>query len=174
MGRGAEIVQNTELGFVPSTKENVTVRSRRRRPREYLTEAEIDKLIDAAKDNRQGHRDSTAILMAYRHGLRASELVELRWDDVDFRTGKLHVRRGKGGMASVHPIGSREMRALRKLQREMPDGLKGRPYLRVRTPGPAERCWLSENGCAGWRGCGIPISCSQPHAPPLLRLQACQ
>jgi integrase len=125
MGRGAEIVQNTELGFVPSTKENVTVRSRRRRPREYLTEVEIDKLIDAAKDNRQGHRDSTAILMAYRHGLRASELVELRWDDVDFRTGKLHVRRGKGGMASVHPIGSREMRALRKLQREMPDGLKG-------------------------------------------------
>jgi site-specific recombinase XerD len=64
-------------------KKNVTVRSRRRRPREYLTEAEIDKLIDAAKDNRQGHRDRTAILMAYRHGLRASELVELRWDDVD-------------------------------------------------------------------------------------------
>jgi integrase len=72
---------------VPSTKENVTVRVRRRRPREYLTEAEIEKLIDAAKDNRQGHRDSIAILMAYRHGLRASELVELRWDDVDFRTG---------------------------------------------------------------------------------------
>jgi integrase len=60
---------------VPSTKENVTVRVRRRRPREYLTEAEIEKLIDAAN------------LMAYRHGLRASELVELRWDDVDFRTG---------------------------------------------------------------------------------------
>jgi hypothetical protein len=62
MGRGAEIMQNTELGFVPSTKENVTVRSRRRRPREYLTEAEIDKLMDAARDNRQGHRDATAIL----------------------------------------------------------------------------------------------------------------
>ena len=72
---------------MPSTKENVTVRVRRRRPREYLTEAEIEKLIDAAKDNRQGHRDSIAILMAYRHRFRASELVELRWDDVDFRTG---------------------------------------------------------------------------------------
>jgi hypothetical protein len=53
MGRGAEIMQNTELGFVPSTKENVTVRLRRRRLREYLTEAEIEKIIDAAKDNRQ-------------------------------------------------------------------------------------------------------------------------
>src|SRR5262249_35228276 len=72
----------------------------------------------AASGNRWGHRDATAILLAYRHGLRASELVALRRDDVDFRTGKLHVRRSKGGTASVHPIGGRELRALRRLQRE--------------------------------------------------------
>jgi hypothetical protein len=53
---------------------------------EYLTEREIDRLIEAAKGNRWGHRDATAILLAYRHGLRASELVALRWDDIDFRT----------------------------------------------------------------------------------------
>jgi integrase len=58
---------------------------------------EIEKLIDAAGDNRWGHRDATAILIAYRHGLRASELVSLRWDDIDFTAGKLHVRRAKGG-----------------------------------------------------------------------------
>ena len=57
-------------------------------------EFEIEKLIDAASENRSGHRDPTAILVAYRHGLRASEqLVALRCDDIDFSTGKLHVRR---------------------------------------------------------------------------------
>jgi integrase len=94
------------------------------RPREYLTEREIEKLMDAARGNRWGHRDATAILLAYRHGLRASELVALRWDDVDFTTGKLHVRRAKGGMTSVHPLGGKELRALRKLQRETPEGAR--------------------------------------------------
>ena len=71
---------------------NVTV-GRSARPREYLTEREIEKLIKAASDNRWGHRDATAILIAYRHGLRSSELVALRWDDIDFQTGKLHAVR---------------------------------------------------------------------------------
>src|SRR5262249_54193236 len=101
---------------------NVTVRSAR--PREYLTEREIEKLIEAARDNRWGHRDATAILIAYRHGLRASELVAQRWDDVDWQTGKLHVRRAKRGMVSVHPLGGRELRALRRLQRETPEGAR--------------------------------------------------
>ena len=74
---------------------SVTVR-RPTRPREYLTEREIEKLIKAAGENRWGHRDATAILIAYRHGLRSSELVALRWDDIDFQTSKLHVRRAKG------------------------------------------------------------------------------
>ena len=79
---------------------NVTVR-RPARPREYLTEREIEKLIKAAGENRWGHRDATAILIAYRHGLRASELVALRWDDIDFQTGKLHVpRQGRHGQRS--------------------------------------------------------------------------
>jgi integrase len=57
---------------------------------------------------RSGHRDATAILVAYRHGLRASELVVLRWDDIDLTTGRLHVRRAKGGDASAHPISARK------------------------------------------------------------------
>jgi type 1 fimbriae regulatory protein FimE len=72
------------------------------------------------KQNRSGHRDATAILVAYRHGLRASELVALRWDDIDLATGRSHVRRAKSGDASVHPISARESRALRKLLREAP------------------------------------------------------
>ena len=52
--------------------------------------------MDAARANRWGHRDATAILLAYRHGLRASELVALRWDDINLQAGKLHVRRVQG------------------------------------------------------------------------------
>ena len=99
-----ETMENTAPGMHAPMAVNVTV-DRPGRPREYLTEREIEKLIKAAGENRWGHRDATAILIAYRHGLRASELVALRWDDIDFQTGKLHVRRAKGGTASVHPIG---------------------------------------------------------------------
>jgi integrase len=97
------------------------------RTREYLTEREIERLMEAAKRNRWGHRDATAILIAYRHGLRASELVALRWDDIELATGRMQVRRGKGGAASVHPISARESRALRRLHRESATS----PYLFV-------------------------------------------
>ena len=112
-------MENLQVARAAPTPANVTVG----RPREYLTEREVEKLMDAARGNRWGHRDATAILIAYRHGLRASELVALRWDDIDFTTGKLHVRRAKDGMASVHPLGAKELRALRRLQRETAQGV---------------------------------------------------
>jgi integrase len=56
------------------------------RRREYLTEAEVERLMEAAKGNQWGRRDAAMVLIAYRHGLRCSELVDLRWDQVDFRT----------------------------------------------------------------------------------------
>ena len=87
-------------------------------PREYLTEREIERLIEAAGKNRWGHRDATAILIAYRHGLRASELVALHWNQVNFDTATLHVRRAKKGTEATHPIIGDEMRALRRLQKE--------------------------------------------------------
>jgi type 1 fimbriae regulatory protein FimB/type 1 fimbriae regulatory protein FimE len=106
----------------PNTvKRTVTPKRRRNgdlRTREYLTEAEVERLMKAATGNRHGHRDATMILVAYRHGLRVSELVDLRWDQVDFRTATLHVRRAKHGTASTHPIVGDELRALRRLQRE--------------------------------------------------------
>jgi integrase len=58
------------------------------------------------------------ILTAYRHGLRASELCDLRWDQIDFTSANLAVRRLKSGVASTHPIVGDELRALRRLQRE--------------------------------------------------------
>ena len=108
-------MESLRLREAAPTSVNVTVGQR---SREYLTDREVERLIEAAKQNRSGHRDATAILVAYRHGFRASELVALRWDDIDLTTGRLHVRRAKSGDASVHPIAARESRALRKLLRE--------------------------------------------------------
>src|SRR5205823_2427072 len=93
------------------------------RPREYLTETEIDQLMRAArKRGRWGHRDSTMILIAFRHGLRVSELVSLRWDQIDLTTAHLHVSRLKRGRDSQHPMFGLELRALRQLKREQPSG----------------------------------------------------
>jgi hypothetical protein len=61
------------------------------------------------------------ILIAYRHGLRASELCALQWDQVDLAHGRLHVSRAKNGVPSVHPLGGVELRALRRLQRDQED-----------------------------------------------------
>jgi len=72
----------------------------------------------AARQNRHGHRDATMIHIAFRHGLRVSELIDLRWDQVDFNRAVLHIRRVKHGTPSVHPLSGSEMRALRRLQRE--------------------------------------------------------
>jgi site-specific recombinase XerD len=88
------------------------------RDREHLTESEVEKLLDAAKSNRHGHRDHTMILVAYRHGLRASELCDLKWDAIDFRSATLHVSRKKHGTPATHQISGAELRALKKLQKE--------------------------------------------------------
>lgn len=107
---------NIENGKVriPSRKKNTELR-----PREYLTKSEIESLMKAAKSaGRHGHRDETLILLAYRHALRVSELVRLRWDSIDLKQGSIHVRRLKGGVPSTHPISGVEIRALRRLKRE--------------------------------------------------------
>jgi type 1 fimbriae regulatory protein FimB/type 1 fimbriae regulatory protein FimE len=98
---------------VPTRRPNADLRTR-----EYLTEAEVERLLKANQSNRWAHRDATMILMAYRHGLRASEVADLRWDQVDFGTATLHVRRVKQGSPSTHPILGDELRSLRRLQRE--------------------------------------------------------
>jgi len=111
---------NMQLKLVTPTGKNPTVTMPRRqrnaeyRTREHLTEREVERLVEATTS----HRDATMILLAFRHGLRASELVDLRWDQVDFDLGVLHVRRAKAGTPATHPLTGRELRALRRLQRE--------------------------------------------------------
>ena len=113
----------SQLRLVTPRTVNRTVMPRRLpnadlRTREYLTEAEVERLMKVLRGNRYGQRDATMALVAYRHGLRVSELVDLRWEQVDFRTASLHVRRVKKGTPSTHPILGDELRALRALKRD--------------------------------------------------------
>jgi hypothetical protein len=92
------------------------------RTREYLTPAEVERLTKEARQGRYGRRDATLILIAFRHGLRAQEICDLEWSQVEFgRSACLHVRRVKNGKPSVHPLRGDEIRALRELRRQFPD-----------------------------------------------------
>lgn len=97
----------------PRRKKNIELRSR-----EHLLTSEVDALLDAAKQSRQGLRNSTLILLGYRHGLRVGELVSLRWDQIDWSMGTIHINRLKRGVPSTHPLRGPELRALRQLQQK--------------------------------------------------------
>src|SRR4029079_2328427 len=130
------------------------------RPREYLTAAEVERLIDAArKRGRNTARDAAAILLAYRHGLRAAELCSLRWSQIDLRHGRLHVNRAKGGIESVHPLHGPELRALRPLQGQS-------PYVFVTEAGtPVTTAWFLRMVQRAGRAAKLPF----PVHPHMLR-----
>jgi integrase len=92
------------------------------RDREHLTPEEVDRLIETAKRSRHGHRDATLILMAFRHGLRAQEIADLKWTEVHFgRNPSVFIRRVKDSESGTHPLRGDELRMLRELQRQYPD-----------------------------------------------------
>jgi len=122
MGRVIKLPQPSKMGKSPPMR----TPNRERRSREYLSPAEVDSMITAAKNaGRHGHRDGTLILLTYRHAGRVSEVIAWRRDQVDLEQGLLHVNRLKNGTPSVHPLRGPEIRALRKLFREYPDS----PYV---------------------------------------------
>ena len=88
------------------------------RLREYLTRDEVALLLRAAKKSpRYGARDHAMILLAYRHGLRASEVTGLRWSDLDLATGTIYCRRTKNSRSSLHPMKPDEVKAVEKVLR---------------------------------------------------------
>jgi len=93
----------------------------------------------ARKHGRYGHRDATAILIAFRHGLRPSELCDLQWGQINFQQGTLHVRRVKNGTPSTHYLNGTELRALRRLQRE---NEPGRYIFMTERGGPVTTAWF--------------------------------
>lgn len=122
-----ETVNEAPTETTPAIENGTVAPPRRRknadvRTREYLTEPEVTQLTETARRarSRYAHRDSTMILLCFRHAMRVSELVRLRWSDVDFTTERLNVRRLKGSISGVHPIAGDELRALRKLRTANP------------------------------------------------------
>jgi type 1 fimbriae regulatory protein FimB/type 1 fimbriae regulatory protein FimE len=95
-----------------------TVAQRRPRIREHLLESEVEQFIDGARKNRNGHRDSTLILMLFSHGLRLNEGLQIVWSQLNLDQGVFHVRREKGSISGDHNLRGREIRALRRLKRE--------------------------------------------------------
>ncbi len=146
------------LRKVPTRPKNGDVRSR-----EYLTPDEVDSLMTAAgKAGRHRLRDRALILMAYRHGFRVSEVVDLKWDQIDLKAGRIHVNRLKNGNPATHYLEGDEMRTLRRVRREYPDS----PFVfSTERGGPLSRSTVNKLvGRAGWRA-GIPF----PVHPHMLR-----
>ena len=107
------------LRKVPTRPKNLDVRSR-----EHLTEGEVTALMKAAGNmGRHLHRDKTLILITFRHGLRVSEAIDLKWDQVDFKASTIYIHRLKKGKPATHYLDGYEMRALRRLKREYPNSL---------------------------------------------------
>ncbi len=84
--------------------------------RKYLTEPEIERLLDATNRGRHRERDCLMILMAFRHGLRVSELVALEWSSIDFARGRVFIHRLKNGRSGTHTLSDRELSALEALK----------------------------------------------------------
>jgi len=107
--------------FIPRRLHLTRKKNSEYRSREYLTEAEVEQLMAAAgRVGRHGHRDATLILLAYRHGLRVTELVKLRWDQIELESRLLHTSRLKQGNPSVQPLREAELSSLRRLQCDYP------------------------------------------------------
>jgi type 1 fimbriae regulatory protein FimB/type 1 fimbriae regulatory protein FimE len=114
----------SDIGTVSSDRPQPPRRRRNDevRAREHLIPDEVERLMKTArKRGRYGQRDAAMILIAYHHGLRVSELVGLRWRDIDLDHARMMVRRLKGSDAGAHPLAGDELRALRQVRREWGD-----------------------------------------------------
>ena len=128
------------------------------RKREHLTPAEVAKLIDTTRCNRYGQRDATMILLAYRHGFRASEVCDLEWSAIDFARAEMHVSRWKAGKPATHPIRGDELRELRKLRKESTGSFvfvseRGAPFT------PASFNWMINSRQTKGGGKGFARAC---------------
>lgn len=116
--------------LIPHRPKNETFRNR-----EHLTPEEMESIIEAAGTlGRYPLRDKTMILLAYRHGLRVTEAISLRWTDINLTAPTIYIKRLKSSQSGVHPLGKDEVKLLKKLKQQ------------------ADSPWLFENERGGQMG----------------------
>lgn len=115
-----------------SNRELVTVDGHERHKRDFLTKGEMDRLLAGARQGRFGVRDHALLLIAFRHGLRVTEAIELQRQDLDLDGGRIWVSRLKGGLSTSQPLQGDEIRALRAYLRTRSDSL---PFLFLSSQG---------------------------------------
>ena len=105
------------------SKQNINVVDQHEREKDYLNESEIDALLKAAKKSRYGTRDNLIILMMYRHGLRVSELINIRKSDLNLKQSRIFVNRIKNGLSVDQPMDGDELRAIKRYLKTRDDKL---------------------------------------------------
>lgn len=82
--------------------------------RRFLTAKEVQAMMQAARQGPTGERDYCLILLAFRHGMRISELLDLHYHDLYLHEGRVNVRRLKNGFSTIHPLRFDEREAIER------------------------------------------------------------
>ena len=108
--------------------EEVRLTDGHERARSFLSDAEMDRLLEASKKGRHGIRDFLLLIMIYRHGLRVSKAIRMRRQDLNLKRARVWIRRLKNGLSVEHPIAGDELRAIKHYLHTRRDAL---PWLFV-------------------------------------------
>jgi integrase len=168
--RGAEMSANIRLAYSaadakPAIEMQRDQRAGRKTDAElgrdghkYLTPEKVKALIEAVKDNRYALRDKLMISLCWHHGLRVTELIKLRWTDIDFRRADIAVTRLKNGKDTRQPLDGNDLRWLRELHRKRTSDV----YVFMSERGPFTRDGFNKMLATAAKRAGIPNV--HPHA----------